>query len=174
MKCIIHNENNKGGSATIVRRKFVPIKFTIERENQFLNAAAKLPFTTTKVNALLTTSEVQKPCNDTPLPTRYYYGSTPGKMEDTSFLETDTGTVYNTPYPPDGFSNGMRGMWWYYVHPITDRFPVHLENGILETLAAPITVKIKQEGQCTADGYYLWSGILPVTGFSLVTFFPPA
>ncbi|MBQ4818875.1 hypothetical protein [Aquimarina sp. MMG016] len=175
MKCIIKGGNNKSTYDTvIVRRKFVPIKFIIERENQFLNAGTKLPFATTKVNALLVTSKVKKSCVDKELLPKYYYGISDFKMTDTQFLADNDGDFYDGDYPPDGFSNGeFTNQWWYYVHPVLDRFPLFIDNGISEELGDPILLEFTREGQCTPDKYYLWSERLPKSGSSLITFFPP-
>ncbi len=174
MKCNTDKYNKKDPQGVIVRRKFVPIKFSIHRENQFLNAGTKLPYTTAKVIGVLTTSTIHNKCNDLPLPPRYYYGISDSEMIDTRFLQTNRGSTFTSQYPPDGFFNGPTGThWWYYIHPILDRFPVLLDNGMYQSLTNPITLEIKQEGQCTPEHYYLWSGKLPDTGFSLVTFFPP-
>ena len=68
MKCNMHIGNKPYGNKVTIRRKFVPIKFSITGENQFVNAAVKLPFTTNKVIGLLTTSSLVNPCIDEGLP----------------------------------------------------------------------------------------------------------
>lgn len=167
MKCIV-KEKNKGGNATIVRRKFVPIKFTIQRENQFLNAGAKLPFATSKVQALLVTSKLENKCSDLPIIPRYYFGITDSKMEDNSFLQLSDGIEYNGIYPPDIFVEQQTEGWWYFAHPATDRLPFYQGDGFLEPLEDYKELNLQFEGQCNPDLFFLWSGIH--TGTTFITF----
>ena len=174
MKCLINTADKQEQNRIIVRRKFVPIKFTVQREGQFLNAGAKLPFATSKVNGLLVTSKVEDPCVDEGLPPKYYYGTSDTRMTDTRFLSDNQGSFYDGEYPPDGvFQAPFTGQWWYYVHRILDRFPIYIDNGLFQRLVDPVTIAFKQPGQCTPDQYYLWSGRLPGDGIAIVTFFPP-
>ncbi|WP_378182028.1 hypothetical protein [Aquimarina sp. SS2-1] len=169
MKCIIKGKNNKSVNGTvIVRRKFVPIKLLIERENQFLNAGAKLPFTTSKVNALLVTSMVEKKCSDTPITPRYYFGITDSKMEDDRFLQLNNGIEYNSAYPPDIYEDQQITGWWYFAHSATERLPFYQGDGFLEPLEDYKQLSLQFEGQCNPDLFFLWSGLY--TGNAFITF----
>ncbi|WP_299187639.1 hypothetical protein [uncultured Aquimarina sp.] len=169
MKCIIKRENNKkDNNGLIVRRKFVPIKFTIQRENQFLNAGAKLPFTAAKVNALLVTSKVEKKCSDSPITPRYYFGITDSKMEDERFLELNDGIEYNDSYPPDIYVEQQTEGWWYFAHPATDKLPFYQGDGFLEPLEDYKELNLQFDGQCNPNLFFLWSGIH--TGTTFITF----
>ncbi len=172
MKCKIQLSNKQGSKGVIVRRKFVPIQFKITRENQFVNAAAKLPFTTNKVIGLLTCSKAHA-CADQDVPSKYYAGISDSEITDTSFLGLNDGVFYAENFPPDVVLNPSPNRWWYYVHPIVDRLPVIIENGFFIALEDPVTVAFKQEGQCNPGKYYLWSGQLPPEGQLRITFFPP-
>ncbi len=172
MKCKIDSDNKEHPEGLVVRRKFVPLKFTIQRENQFLNAEAKLPFTTNKIIGVLTCSKVNS-CTDEGIPTKYYTGITALEITDTRFLSLNDGVFYGENYPPDIVMNPSGNRWWYYIHPILDRLPVLIENGFFTPLEDPVTVEFKQEGQCTPGKYYLWSGRLPPEGSLRITFFPP-
>ena len=166
----IQVENNKSTKGTvIVRRKFVPIKFTIERGNQFLSAGAKLPFfTTSKVVGLLTSTEVDAKCNDQPLPPKYYYGITDTQMEDTSFLEDNAGILLEEDYAPDIEMQGNSSQWWYYVHPVRDRFPTMFASDFIALLDTPTRIDLLIPGQCNPEPYYLWSETF--MGFAFITF----
>lgn len=168
MKCIVHIGNKKGGSATVVRRKFVPIHINIERENQFVNASAKLPFFSSKVNALLVTSKINRKCNDNPIAPRYYFGITDTKMEDDRFLKLSDGIPYDSVYPPDIFVEEQTQGWWYFAHPVTDRLPFYQGDGFLEPLENYQQLKIQFEDRCDTDAFYLWNGTH--TGSTFITF----
>ncbi|WP_271785289.1 hypothetical protein [Aquimarina algiphila] len=171
MKCLIHLGNKQDANGLVIRRKFVPIKLTIHRENQFLNAEAKLPFATNAVIGILTTSNVQKKCSDVPGPSRLYYGVSPSKMEDTSFLELNPGTTYTTNYPRNVTIEEQAGGWWYYAHPVTDTFPFIVSGDIPATPRTPIIIDVLQSGQCTPEKYYLWS--YPFYGYAFISFNAP-
>ncbi|WP_271785361.1 hypothetical protein [Aquimarina algiphila] len=171
MKCLIHSGNKEHTEGLIIRRKFVPLKFTIHRENQFLNAAAKLPFTTNAVIGILKTSNVQIKCSDVPGPSRLYYGVSPSKMEDTSFLELNPGTTYTTNYPRNVTIEEQTGGWWYYAHPVTDIFPFIASGDIPAEPRTPIVIDILQSGQCNSEKYYLWS--YPFYGYAFISFNSP-
>ena len=174
MKCYIKKKGDKD-TDRIIKRRFISIGFTVEQEGQCISSQVKLPFDTTKTTAVLVTSTVENPCSDRPIPSRYYYGISTHKMTDTGFLKDNQGISYNQSYPPDGFSNGsFDNQWWYYVHPVSDRYPILIENGYFQQLTNPITLEFTQQGQCSADSYYLWSGKLPKQGFVMVTFFQPS
>ncbi len=163
MKCKIDSDNKEHTEGLIVRRKFVPLKFTIHRENQFLNAEAKLPFTTNKIIGILTCSKVDS-CIEEPFTSRFYVGVTENQMEDTSFLETNKGKEFNGNYPPDvTFDIFSDFKWWYFVHPIVDQLPTILLNGF-DLGIEPKTIAVKVDGYCDPQDYYLWSGILPLEG----------
>ncbi|WP_103072269.1 hypothetical protein [Aquimarina sediminis] len=168
MKCQIDINNKKGDDTVIVRRKFVPIKFNIHRENQFLSAASKLPFTTSKVIGVLTTTNVKKQCSDTPFPTHRYYGVAASQMEDTSFLETNPGEVYTSMYPPDVIIEQQAGGWWYYAHPVTDIHPFIVSGDFPSEPRTPKLIDLKAEGQCNPEPYYLWSERF--YGYAMITF----
>ncbi len=174
MKCVIHSNNKNGSKELIVRRKFVPIKLIIKGENQFLNAGTKLPFSTAKVIGLLTTSKViGPPCIDEELPPKYYYGVSRFEITNTDFLNSNTGSFYEGQYPPDILIDTTPNFWWYFIHRITDRFPVLIANGMFQELTAPALLEFKQEGQCTPNQYYLWKGKLSSDGDIRITFTPP-
>ncbi len=163
MKCKIQLNNKQGSNGVIVRRKFVPIQFKITRENQFVNATAKLPFTTNKVIGLLTTKRVNT-CTKEPFAPRFYVGVTNNRMEDSSFLETNPGIEFTENYPPDVVLDIYSGFkWWYFVHPVLDRLPTILLNGF-DLGIDPKTIQIKVDGYCDPQDYYLWRGILPLEG----------
>ncbi|MBL0685304.1 hypothetical protein [Aquimarina mytili] len=166
MKCKIETYNKEDGKSVIVRRKFVPIQFKITKENQFVNASAKLPFTTSKVIGVLTVKKVNT-CNKAPFAPRYYTGVTDNQIQDASFLETNPGEEYAQPYPPDlTFDIFSDFKWWYFAHPILDRKPMITLNGFALGIA-PKTITINLEGYCDPQDYYLWSGILPLEGTGL-------
>lgn len=173
MKCILKENNKSGNDSVVIRRKFVPIQFNIERENQFVNASVKLPFSTAKVVGVLTTHKVT-PCKDTPFPNSYYFGVSSAEMRDTSFLENSTSNFYDTAYPPDTRIEGKSGDWWYFVHPITDVSPYYLTAsvGYIQLTDDPIIVEILHPGQCEPDLYQLWSKQLIFTDATTVAFFP--
>ncbi|OED38574.1 hypothetical protein AB832_04490 [Flavobacteriaceae bacterium (ex Bugula neritina AB1)] len=174
MKCVLHTNNKNNPKELIVRRKFVPIKLISIGENQFLNAGTKLPYTTAKVIGLLTTSKViGPPCIDEGLPPKYYYGVSRFEITTTDFLDSNIGNFYDGQYPPDILIDTVPNFWWYFVHPITDRFPVLIANGMLQELTEPTTLEFKQEGQCTPDQYFLWQGKLSADGDIQITFTPP-
>ncbi|GAA4277018.1 hypothetical protein [Aquimarina mytili] len=163
MKCRIQLGNKEDSKGVIVRRKFVPIQFKITRENQFVNASAKLPFTTNKVIGVLTTKQVNT-CNKAPFTSRYYTGITDNQIEDASFLESNPGEVYTGSYPPDityGIFSEFK--WWYFAHPILDKRPTITLNGF-DLSIDPKIVSVSVEGHCDPQEYYLWSGILPLEG----------
>ena len=164
MKCLIKTDNN----TSIVRRKFVPIRFKIERENQFINASAKLPFSTAKVVGVLTTVNGKKPCSDDPLPPRYYFGFTDTEMTDDSFLQLQEGTLYDEDYPPDIFVEQQAGGWWYFAHPVLDRLPSYQDDQFLEPLRDAKELNILFPGQCEPEQYLLYSK--PFTGSIWITF----
>ncbi|MBQ0733926.1 hypothetical protein [Aquimarina celericrescens] len=171
MKCKIHTHNKKEAKAVIVRRKFVPIRFKITRENQFVNAAAKLPFSSNAVIGMLTTNQVNY-CSDAPVPSRLYYGVSNAQITDTRFLNLNEGEVYTTKYPPDVRirQTDNKNTWWYYAHPVTDQFPYLFEDDFVDQLKDPIKVNVQYPGQCDPVPYYLWSQRL--IGFAWITYNP--
>lgn len=172
MKCVIHTGNKEQGGGVIVRRKFVPIQFKIERANQFINASAKLPFTSAKIVGVLTTSKVSS-CNKDPFPNMYYYGVTGTEMTNTRFLENTAGNTYDSDYPPDTFIEGNPGDWWFFVHPVIDETPYYITESVgYQRLRDPILIEIKHQGQCTPDQYYLWSEQITDRGTTWVVFSP--
>ncbi len=170
MKCKIDSDNKKYANGLIVRRKFVPLKFTIHRENQFLNAEAKLPFTTNAVIGILTTSNSERKCSDDSRPSRLYYGVSTSRIENTSFLEINPGIVYLGVYPPDVKINQevATDLWWYYAHPVTDSFPFLCADDFAERLRDPMIINVLQPGECSAEDYYLWSERF--YGYVLITY----
>ncbi|WP_062055995.1 hypothetical protein [Aquimarina longa] len=168
MKCKINSDNKKHPTGVIVRRKFVPLKFTIHRKNQFLNAGAKLPFTSSKVIGLLTTATVA-PCIATELPPKYYIGTAVYRIVDTRFIHHNPGVSYQGKDPPGTMIRVNSGNWWYYAHPNTGRTPVILINGVVQHLQ-PIPIHMQPEGYCIATPYTLWGGVLPSQSTIAITF----
>ncbi|GAA4273626.1 hypothetical protein U6A24_18350 [Aquimarina gracilis] len=172
MKCKIHMGNKRETKAVIVRRKFVPIQFKITRENQYVNAEAKLPFTSNAVIGMLTTNKVNA-CSDVPVPNRLYYGITDAQVTDTRFLKIKEGQEYTSVYPPDARIQSIginTTWWWYYAHPVTDQFPYLFEADFVEQLNDPLKVDVQYPGQCDPIPYYLWSERL--NGFAWITYTP--
>ncbi len=173
MKCKIETYNKQEDKGVIVHRKFVPIPLKITRENQFINASAKLPFTTAKVIGVLTTQKVDT-CDKTSFATRYFTGLTETQVQDASFLETNEGILYATPYPPEvayGIFSDFK--WWYFAHPVLDKRPTILLNGF-DLSIEPKIISVKVEGYCDPQDYYLWSGIIPLEGTGvLISFTTP-
>ena len=169
MECKNDLDNKMQQSGVIVRRKFVPIKFSIHKENQFVSAGAKLPFTANRILGVLTTTTIS-PCTDTAVPPRYYFGVSESRMMDASFMKTDPGKVYEESYPPDVLMNANPGKWYYYAHPVLDKFPTILTNVDFQEIQEPIPLQLSQQGQCSPDNYYLWSGALPLEGTLFITF----
>lgn len=169
MKCKIHTHNKKEAKAVIVHRKFVPIRFKITRENQFVNAAAKLPFTSNGVIGMLTTNKVNS-CSDAPVPSRVYYGVTNAQITDTRFLDLNQGEVYTSAYPPDVRiqQTNIEDIWWYYAHPVTDRFPYVFGDDYEDHLQNPTQLDVQYPGQCDPVPYYLWSD--QIIGFTRITY----
>ncbi len=168
MKCIIDSGNKEDKKGVIVRRKFVPLKFTIHRENQFLNAAVKLPFTTAKVIGVLTTSNSQKPCSDTPILPRLYYGLSDTLVDDDRFLTITPGVEYAQSPPDARLSQDIyTGLYWYYAHPVTDDFPWLYQGELIDQLTDPQIISILPKGRCTPVEYYLWSDRF--IGYLLIT-----
>ncbi len=168
MKCKLPSSNKTATSGLWVRRKFVPIQLTIHRENQFVNASAKLPFTTAKVIGVLPVVQVEQECSDTPVPPRLYYGLSDTLVDDDRFLQLSTGTEYTTTPPDATLSREIySGLYWYYAHPATDTFPYLYEDDFMDRLTDPKIIEVLEEGQCSPVEYYLWSG--PFIGYVLIT-----
>lgn len=168
------NPKDQDGKYHIVKRRFVPITFTVNREDQFLNAAVKLPFTSNKVIGVLTCSKVN-PCKDTLQTPRYYFGITDEQMVDDRFLDDNNGIEYTTTYPPNLNLDAVDDNYWYYAHPVEELFPLILYNGLFQDLGEPITIPIKKQGQCEAVPHYLWSSKFPEDGGTVIIgFYIPA
>ncbi len=171
MKCFSRLYNKEGSNPVIVRRKFVPIRFQITRENQYVNATAKLPFTFNTLIGLLTTSKAE-PCNETSYPPTYYFGISDTEMVDDQFLNTDSGNTYDSPYPPDIRIESTEGKWWYFVHPLLDRNPYQLGPQGFRPLENPKQLEIHHQGQCLPEYYALWSRPVSASGTIFLSFFP--
>lgn len=167
------NQKEQEGERKIVKRRFIPLTFTVDYEGQFLNAAAKLPFTSNKVIGVLTCSKVN-PCNDSPQIPRYYFGITDERMVDNRFLEDTNGIEYTTTYPPVLNLQPVEDRYWYYVHPVGDLLPSVTYNDVLQNIGEPIPIAIKKQGQCEAEPHYLWSAKFPDVDSVVIGFFRPA
>lgn len=170
MKCRIDQDNKERSQGLIVRRKFVPLKFSILRENQFLNAGTKLPFTSCKLIGMLIGAKVTDPCIDMPAPPRFYYGLSASKMTDTRFLDTHPGELFNDTYPPNIQidQNTSGNEWWFYAAPETDIYPFLFTNEYEDSIGDPIRLEITEEGHCNPETYYLWSQ--PFYGYMSISF----
>jgi len=172
MYCKVDHKE-KEGKHLIVKRRFIPLTFTVDSEKQFLNASAKLPFTANKVIGVLTCSNTS-PCNDTSQTPRYYFGITDEQMLDNRFLNDTNGIEYTTIYPPDLSLDAVENKYWYYAHPVTDLSPSIIYNGAFNDIGVPIPITIKRQGQCEAEPHYLWSGKFPDTDTIVIGFYRPA
>ncbi|UZO81373.1 hypothetical protein NBT05_02605 [Aquimarina sp. ERC-38] len=172
---MIKTVKHTGSRDKVVRREFIPITFTVEREGQFINAEAKLPFATSRVNALLVTSRVEHDCKEGAPPPRYFYGYSDKVITDASFRKLSNGALFDPPYPPDTVFKGF-GRRWYFACPKTESFPVLVENGYYRDLVNPLELPLMFEGYCGPQPYYLWTGELPGEGIgeALFSFNPPS
>lgn len=170
MKCKVDIENGVNDTGIIVKRRFIPIPMTIEREGQFMNASTKLPFTANKVIGILTTSKVDKPCIDTPPAKKLYYGVSDELITDASFVNLTPGVLYSQLYPPDVSIPHFLEGYWYYAHPVSDGLPFVFGNDFEDYLYDPLTVPVLTEGHCNPEMYSLWSG--SYMGGMDITYYP--
>ena len=157
MKCTVTIEEGEV-RRKVVRRRFIPLRITVEGLGQYVEKEVKLPFTVNRIVGLLSVVRADRPCREESPPPRLYYGTAASLADARQFFTLSEGESYAGFYPPSASIPYGQSGYWYYAHPDIGLNPYALADGIPEFLVDPERIEVLIPGYCNPVTYTLWFG----------------